>query len=170
MAQRRGRNSRRSSCDGGRPRKSGGFNLRSLLGSGAKSDADFLLADEAFVLSTESTSRDRMRVRWDIADEYYLYRDKVTVKTTASDVQLGSVSIPGGETQHDEYFGEQVVFHDQMIADVPVVAAAGVTEVPLEITYQGCADAGLCYPPIKKTVVVQLAATTAVGQLASRGS
>ncbi|MGB7739043.1 MAG: protein-disulfide reductase DsbD [Steroidobacteraceae bacterium] len=141
------------------PAKSGGFNLRSLLGSGAKSDADFLPADQAFVFSTESSSRDRVRLRWDIADDYYLYRDKVTVKTTATGVQLGSVSIPGGEQKHDEYFGEQVVFHDQMLADVPVVAAAGITEVPLEITYQGCADAGLCYPPIKKTVVVKLAST-----------
>ena len=145
---------------GATPAKSGGFNLRSLLGSGAKSDADFLPADRAFVFSAESTSRDRVRLRWDIADDYYLYRDKVTVKTTATDVQLGSVSIPGGEKQHDEYFGEQVVFHDQMLADLPVVAAAGVTEVPLEISYQGCADAGLCYPPIKKSVVVPLAATT----------
>ncbi|MGB7903753.1 MAG: protein-disulfide reductase DsbD, partial [Steroidobacteraceae bacterium] len=150
---------------GAAPAKSGGFNLRSLLGSGAKSDADFLPADQAFVFSTESTSRDRVRLRWDIADDYYLYRDKVTVKTTATDVQLGDVSIPGGERKHDEYFGEQVVFHDQMLADVPVVAAAGVTEVPLEITYQGCADAGLCYPPIKKTVVVKLAATTATASL-----
>ncbi len=142
------------------PAKGGGFSLRSLLGSGAKSDADFLLADQAFVLSAESGSRDRVRLRWDIADDYYLYRDKVTVKTAATDVQLGSVSIPGGEQKHDEYFGEQVVFHEQMLADVAVTAAAGVTEVPLEITYQGCADAGLCYPPIKKTVVVKLATTT----------
>jgi len=142
-------------------KQSDGFNLRSLLGSGAKSDADFLPADQAFVLSAESTARDRVRLRWDIADDYYLYRDKVKVRTAATDVQLGSASIPGGEKQHDEYFGEQVVFHEQMLADVPIVAAAGVTEVPLEITYQGCADAGLCYPPIKKTVVVKLASTTA---------
>jgi thiol:disulfide interchange protein DsbD len=141
-------------------KNTGDFDLRSLLGSGAKSDADFLPADQAFVLSTASTSRDRVQLRWDIADDYYLYRDKVTVKTVATDVQLGSLSIPGGEKKHDEYFGEQVVFHEQMLADVPVVAAAGVTEVPLEITYQGCADAGLCYPPIKKTVVVKLASTT----------
>jgi thioredoxin:protein disulfide reductase len=144
---------------GAAPAKSGGFSLRSLLGSGAKSDADFLPADQAFVLSTESPSRDRVRLRWDIADDYYLYRDKVTVKTTATGVQLGSVSIPGGEKQHDEYFGEQVVFHDQMLADVPVAVAADVTEVPFEVTYQGCADAGLCYPPIRKTVVVKLAST-----------
>jgi thiol:disulfide interchange protein DsbD len=140
------------------PAQSGGFSLRSLLGSGAKSDADFLPADQAFVLSAESTARDRVRLRWDIADDYYLYRDKVTVTTTAADVQLGDPSIPGGKTKHDEYFGEQVVFHGQMMADVPVAAAAGVTELPLQITYQGCADAGLCYPPIKKTVLVQLAA------------
>ena len=144
---------------GATPATSSGFNLRSLLGSGAKSDADFLPADQAFVFSTASTSRDRVQLRWDIADDYYLYRDKVTVRTTATDVQLGSVSIPGGERKHDEYFGEQVVFHDQMLADVPVVAAAGVAEVPLEVTYQGCADAGLCYPPIRKTVVVMLAST-----------
>jgi thiol:disulfide interchange protein DsbD len=144
---------------GATPATSSGFNLRSLLGSGAKSDADFLPADQAFVFSTASTSRDRVQLRWDIADDYYLYRDKVTVRTTATDVQLGSVSIPGGERKHDEYFGEQVVFHDQMLADVPVVAAAGVAEVPLEVTYQGCADAGLCYPPIRKTVVVMRAST-----------
>jgi thiol:disulfide interchange protein DsbD len=151
------------------PAKSGGFSLRSLLGSGAKSDADFLLADQAFVFSTASSSRDRVQLRWDIADDYYLYRDKVTVKTTATDVQLGSVSLPGGERKHDEYFGEQVVFHDQMLADVPVVAAAGVTEVPLEVTYQGCADAGLCYPPIKKSVVVKLASMTTPASLPVAG-
>ena len=144
------------------PSKKEGLNLRALFGSGAKSDADFLLADQAFVLSATSPARDRITLRWDVADDYYLYRDKFAVKTTATDAQLGKPSIPGGETKHDEYFGEQVVFHQEMVADVPVVAAAGVREVPLEITYQGCADAGLCYPPIKKTIVVQLASTQAV--------
>jgi thiol:disulfide interchange protein DsbD len=139
----------------------GSFNLRSLFGgSGAKSDADFLLADEAFIFSATSPARDRIQLRWDIADEYYLYRDKLTVSTTAPGVQLGRPTIPGGESKHDEYFGEQVVFHGQMLAQLPVVAAAGITEVPLTISYQGCADGGLCYPPIRKTVTVQLASTT----------
>jgi thiol:disulfide interchange protein DsbD len=142
-------------------KQGGGFNLRSLLGSGAKSDADFLPVDQAFVLTASSPARDRLRLHWVIADDYYLYRDKVTVRTTAADVQLGKPSIPGGETQHDEYFGEQVVFHGEMVADVGVSTAAGVTEVPIEVTYQGCADAGLCYPPTKKTFVVTLAAASA---------
>ena len=150
------------------PRRSDGFNLRSLLGgSGAKSDADFLPVDEAFVFSSSSPARDRIELRWDIADDYYLYRDKLKVSTTAKDVQLGKPTTPGGETQHDEYFGEQVVFHGEMLTQLPVVAAAGVTEVPLEISYQGCADAGLCYPPVRKTVTVQLASTAGVAPTAA---
>jgi len=150
--------------------KSGGLNLRSIFGSGAKSDADFLPVDQAFVLSAESTARDRIQLRWDIADDYYLYRDKVIVKTSATDVQLGKLSIPGGKSKHDEYFGEQVVFHGEMVATLPVAAAAGVTEVPLEISYQGCADAGLCYPPVKKTVIVQLASSAAVAAASASGN
>lgn len=150
------------------PRRSGGFNLKTLFGSsGAKSDADFLSADEAFIFSATSPARDRIQLRWDIADDYYLYRDKVTVRTPAQDVQLGKASIPGGERKHDEYFGEQVVFHGQMLAQIPVVAASGVTEVPLEISYQGCADEGLCYPPIRKTVTVLLASTATVADVAA---
>jgi len=151
------------------PPPGGGFNLRSLLGSGAKSDADFLTVDQAFTLAATSPARDRVRLHWVIADDYYLYRDKVTVKTTAADVQLGKPSIPGGETRTDEYFGEQVVFLGEMVADVGVSAAAGVTEVPIEVSYQGCAEAGLCYPPTKKTFVVTLAAAGAADAAASSG-
>jgi len=142
------------------PPSGGGF-LRGLFGSGAKSDADFLPVDQAFVFSAQSPSRDLVRLRWDIADDYYLYRDKTKITTRATDVQLGSPSIPGGKTEHDEYFGEQVVFYGEMVADVPVATAADVGEVTLEVTYQGCADAGLCYPPTKRTLVVQLGAAGA---------
>ncbi len=141
-----------------------GLSLRKLLGNGAKSDADFLPADQAFVFSATSPARDRVQLRWDIADEYYLYRDKVKVTTSAPGVQLGTPAIRGGETKHDEYFGEQVVFYGEMRADLSIVAAAGVTDVPLEVTYQGCADAGLCYPPLKKSIVVKLGATPLASQ------
>jgi thiol:disulfide interchange protein DsbD len=143
------------------PAASPGFSLRSLIGGGPKTDGDFLPVDRAFVMTAESPARDRIRLRWEIADGYYLYRDKTKVTTDAPDVQLGTPVIPGGKTQHDEYFGEQVVLHGEMVADVAVSAAAGVTEVPVTISYQGCADAGLCYPPQKKTVTVRLAAASA---------
>jgi thioredoxin:protein disulfide reductase len=142
---------------------SGGFNLRQLLGGkrGPKSESDFLPADQAFVFSASSPSPDRVVLRWDIADDYYLYRDKVKIQALDSGVQLGTPRMPPGETKHDEYFGEQVVYHSDMQADVPVVAAAGTREVPLEVVYQGCADAGLCYPPIHKRITVKLASASA---------
>jgi len=141
-----------------------GFSLRALLGrdSGAKSEADFLLPDQAFVFSASSPSRDVIRLRWDIADDYYLYRDKAKATTPTASVQLGKLAIPGGETQVDEYFGEQVVFHGEMRADLPVSAAADVQTVQVDVTYQGCADEGLCYPPIRKSVTVTLASATDV--------
>ncbi|HET7203078.1 MAG TPA: protein-disulfide reductase DsbD [Steroidobacteraceae bacterium] len=153
------------------PPRRKGLDLRSLLGggSGAKSDADFLPVDQAFVFSATSPARDLVRLRWDIADDYYLYRDKTKATTTTADVQLGQMSAPGGESQFDEYFGEQVVFRGEMLADLPVSAAQGVTELPIEVTYQGCADEGLCYPPTKKTVRVTLgsAANGSVASLAA---
>ena len=138
--------------------KGGGFNLKRLFGGGKLSEGDLLHVDQAFVLTATSDSPDRITLHWDIADGYYLYRDKVKVAVAAGDAQLGTPSIPGGEVQHDEYFGDQVVFFGRMDADVPVAAAAGSRDITLDVGYQGCAEAGLCYPPTHKTVQVQLAA------------
>ena len=63
----------------------GGFSLKRLFGGGPKSDGDFLPVDEAFVFSASSGSPDRITLRWDIADGYYLYRDKVKVTVAGAD-------------------------------------------------------------------------------------
>jgi thiol:disulfide interchange protein DsbD len=138
--------------------RGGGFNLKRLFGGGTQSESDLLPADQAFVLTATSDSPDRITLHWDIADGYYLYRDKVKVTVASGDAQLGPPMIPGGEVQHDDYFGDQVVFFDQMDADVPVAAVAGSRAVTVDVGYQGCAVAGLCYPPTRKTLQVQLAA------------
>jgi thiol:disulfide interchange protein DsbD len=150
-------------ADGSSPASGGGLSLKRLFGGGPKSDADFLPVDQAFVFSTSSTSRDRITLRWDIADDYYLYRDKVKVKVTGSDATLGTPLMPEGKIQYDEYFGEQVVYYGELIANVPVAAAAETREVPLEVSFQGCADAGLCYPPTTKKVIVTLASSVTDG-------
>ena len=136
----------------------GGFNLRRLLGREALQEGDLLPADEAFRLSASSDRSDRVTLRWQIADGYYLYRDKVQVTAPDGGVQPGRPSIPGGETKHDEYFGDQVVFFGEMVAEVPVAAARGARTANLQVVYQGCAEAGLCYPPIRKSVEVALGA------------
>jgi thiol:disulfide interchange protein DsbD len=135
-----------------------GFDLKRLLSGGAPSEGDFLPVDEAFRLTAVSESPDRVTLGWAIADGYYLYRDKTKVALAAGAAQIGQTSIPGGEPRKDDYFGEQVVFFDEMVANVPVAAAAGAQEITLKVTYQGCAEAGLCYPPTTKEVTVALAA------------
>jgi thioredoxin:protein disulfide reductase len=135
---------------------------------------DFLPPDEAFRFNALPEGSDRVRLNWEIADGYYLYRARIKVSTSASNVQLGTPQMPAGQVKNDEYFGRQEVYHHELIVTVPVVrAAGGLLELPLEVTYQGCADAGLCYPPIPKKVIVKLAgggATLGSGGSSSSGT
>ncbi|MFO1394553.1 MAG: protein-disulfide reductase DsbD [Steroidobacteraceae bacterium] len=147
--------------------ESKGFSLRRMLGREALQEGDLLPADEAFRLSASSEHSDRVTLRWQIADGYYLYRDKVKVSAPDGRAQPGTPAIPGGETKHDDYFGDQVVFFDDMTAEVPVAVAAGTRDVTLEVVYQGCAEAGLCYPPIHKTVNVTLGTGAPAGAAAA---
>ena len=148
------------------PKSRTGF-LKGLLGGGPKADGDFLPVDQAFVLSASSPSPDRIAIRFEIADDYYLYRDKTKVVARGAPAELGDPRMPQGEVQHDEYFGEQVVYRDAFVAEIPVAAAAGTREIPLEVSYQGCADAGLCYPPTRKQLTVTLAAAAPVAAAAA---
>jgi thiol:disulfide interchange protein DsbD len=138
-----------------------GFSLKRLLGGGPATDGDFLPMDQAFVFSASSSSPDRVTLRWEIADGYYLYRDKVKVAIVGNTATPGSLQMPQGTRHEDEYFGEQVVYYGELLANVPVSARPGTRELELDVSYMGCADAGLCYPPTTKRVSVALGASSA---------
>lgn len=106
------------------------------------SQDDFLSAEQAFSLSV---SRDdgTLIAEWDIAPEYYLYRHRFSVETEDGPVD---VKLPKGETIEDDYFGRSEVYHHQ----VALRAALGDAE-QVTLTWQGCAEAGLCYPPQHRT-------------------
>lgn len=110
-------------------------------------DDEFLPPDEAFRMSI-AHSDETFVARWEIADEYYLYRDKIKIKSPQGGV---STRVPPGLRLTDEFFGETDVFRH--FVEVPFTPrfAAGDDAV-VDLTYQGCADAGLCYPPITKQV------------------
>jgi thiol:disulfide interchange protein DsbD len=133
--------------------------IDAVLGaSKAKSSGDeFLPPDEAFRFDAIPDGPDHVRLIWQIADGYYLYRTRVKAATTSDKAQLGALEMPTGETKSDEYFGKQEIYHHELVAGVPV-ARASATELalPLQVTYQGCATAGLCYPPITKEIMVSL--------------
>jgi thioredoxin:protein disulfide reductase len=127
------------------------------LGQGSSGEGNFLPADRAFRVFAEAQGPDSIRLSWEIAPGYYLYRDRLKVAASGA-VQLGQLVLPRGQSKTDEYFGTQQVYHDELVAMLPVARAASATAltVPLRVTYQGCADAGLCYPPITKTVSISL--------------
>jgi thiol:disulfide interchange protein DsbD len=133
--------------------------IDAVLGaSKAKSGGDeFLPPDEAFRFDAIPDGPDHVRLIWQIADGYYLYRTRVKAATTSDKAQLGALEMPTGETKSDEYFGKQEIYHHELVAGVPVArASAAELALPLQVTYQGCATAGLCYPPITKEIMVSL--------------
>ena len=138
---------------------------------GASGEDEFLDPDVAFVLSAAAAGPDAVEARWDIADGYYLYRDKFRFRPAeGSGVTLGEAGFPKGTIKDDEYFGPMEVYYGSVAAHVPVAGAAGGDAVDVDVTYQGCAEAGLCYPPITRTVSLLLpAALAATGGGAAPG-
>lgn len=125
-------------------------------------EGDFLPPDQAFEFSGEVTGPNQLHLRWVIADGYYLYKSRISVRTDSTEVQFGQPDLPKGDIKTDEYFGTQEVYHQQVEADVPFSRASPhAGTVKAKITYQGCADAGFCYAPITKVLDLELPAADA---------
>jgi len=148
----------------------------SALSKWLQEEDDFLPVDQAFQLTTEIGSDGAILARWEMPDGYYLYRHRFDFQTRplegegATSVKLGEAEIPPGKHKVDEYFGEVEVYYQEAQARVPVASGSGAVEVG--ISYQGCADAGLCYPPETKWVALNLSgpADGAASATAASGS
>ena len=115
-------------------------------------ETDFLPPDVAFRVAARIDG-DVLKVRWVIADGYYLYRQKIEVKAESPDLVVATPVLPPGVVKTDPYLGTQQVYMQQVEAAVPYSRLdAGAHPVQIKVTYQGCAEAGLCYPPITKVV------------------
>jgi thiol:disulfide interchange protein len=116
-------------------------------------DIELPPVDEVFVLSAQATSRDRIEIRWKIADGYYLYRHRTSVKSDAA-FTGAKLALPGGDKHRDEFFGDVETYRQQLVGSLTGVPASGATTATLTVKYQGCADAGICYPPQTRTLKV----------------
>lgn len=129
-----------------------------------KSEPVFLEPERAFVFSAEVAAAGSISAQWQIADGYYLYRDKFTfrLQEAPAGVALAAAVFPQGDFKDDEFFGRMEVYHRQVEALLPVTRSqdsqAAQAAVVLEVGYQGCADQGFCYPPMKRTVTLELPA------------
>lgn len=112
------------------------------------SKIEFLPVDEAFVLSARRTDR-QLVLRWDMPDGYYLYRHAFAVADDYAG--LGQPVIPAGQPKVDEYFGDSEVYYGRVELTVPFHAPA-TRSARVHVTYQGCADYGLCYPPQRRLI------------------
>ena len=100
----------------------------------------------------------RVILSWQIADGYYLY--KIQFKTVVKQAEIGLPVFPVAEQVEDEFFGLSDVFRGQLDVTYPIVSS--VQDGIVKIRYQGCADAGLCYPPTTKEVYLSQVGTASV--------
>jgi thiol:disulfide interchange protein DsbD len=126
---------------------------------GVESNAsDFLPPDVAFRASAR-VDGNVVRVRWIIADGYYLYRRRIEIKAESPDLAISAPVLPKGVLKSDPYLGTQEIYQQQVEATVPYTRFdAGAHPLQIKVIYQGCAEAGLCYPPISKVLFPEQAA------------
>jgi thiol:disulfide interchange protein DsbD len=121
----------------------------------------FLPADQVFRVGATAAGPNAIRLDWWIRGGYYLYRSRL--KVSAGDgVALGALQLPTGLIKIDPYFGREEIYRNAVSGTVPVPDGQG-RSLSLQVSYQGCADAGLCYPPITKTLTVALPAAGSTG-------
>jgi len=147
----------------------GGFLMKLLLATllaasltpATASSEDYLAPEAAFRFSAVMVDAGTLQITYAIADGYYMYRDRFHFK--ADGVTLGQPDFPHGKVKYDENFQKEVeTYRHSVSIRIPVEAAASGAAFKLISTAQGCADKGLCYPPMDTAVEMS---TSAVGKL-----
>ena len=125
------------------------------LGRRVKGADALLSADEAFQLLAVRLDGDGLRLSWLIAPGYYLYRHRLAAEAVdgaAAPAPL-ALQLPAGRPAHDEHFGDVEIYTTALDARLPLAPGTAVPK-RLKLRWQGCAEAGVCYPPVTRTVDV----------------
>ncbi len=132
--------------------------LSSSLGIGDEQN-EILEPDVAFQFGYKFKNN-TVSTHWEIAPDHYMYRNKFKIRVKeGAGVKVGSVTYPKGDIKNDEFFGRIEVYHHKTDASIPLINSTDKAVLTkLQITYQGCAEkTGICYPPIHKTVEINVA-------------
>jgi len=146
--------------------------LLTFFGAAQAEQPDYLTPQEAFKLNTAVEDADNIRLTWQIAEGYYLYRNKIKFTSQTPGITLGEARFPAGKNKHDEFFGDVEIYRHSVSIQLPIQRAADAGDtLVLATVSQGCADAGLCYPPQKQNVTLTLPPTSgpALGGLGNLG-
>jgi thiol:disulfide interchange protein DsbD len=128
-----------------------------LAASGGWADEEFLPVEQAFPVVARADGPGAVRVRWEVASGYYLYRDKLRFASQTPGILAGKPELPNAETKRDAFFGEVPIYRGPLEILLPIERLAGSGNgLDLEVRFQGCADAGFCYPPHRRTLNLAL--------------
>ncbi len=128
-------------------------------GNAIAADADNLLpVEQAFKVEAKAADRSALQFDFKIADDYYLYRERVKVKSNDAGVTLGALDLPAGEKKHDEFLGDVEVYHHGFTATQHLTVPADAGKVSIELRYQGChqVEPKICFPPQKVNLSIDL--------------
>ncbi len=126
-----------------------------LSGFGLASAQDVLPPEEAFPYSIDATT-DELVMEFEIQEGYYLYRERFDFASQTDSVTLGSAILPTGEIHEDEFFGVVETYRGSLEVRIPYQRTAAADAMDFQLTAQGCADIGLCYPPQRWVSAVAL--------------
>lgn len=126
--------------------------------------------DQAYQFSARAVDAGMLEVVWKIADNYYMYREKIHFKAEPASIKLGEPQFPQGKLKDDEFFGRVETYRGELRVRVPVTAPGDVSSITLKATSQGCWDQGVCYPPVPQETVINLADAGKAGTPAATAS
>ena len=121
-------------------------------------DVRLLPPEQAFRYSARVLDDRMLEARFTIADGYYLYRDKLRFALAAGESSLGAPELPPGKTKHDEFFGTVETYRGTVVVRIPMAGVVAGQTIELTAESQGCADAGVCYPPSRQKLTLAIPA------------
>ena len=133
----------------------------------AVTEADLLPVDEAYPLSIEAVDADSVRIRWGVADGYYLYRHRMAATSATPGITLAPLQLTAGLKHRDEFFGDVETYRKAVTVTVPFDNPDNLAALELNLKYQGCADIGICYPPQTKRLRIPLPSAAASANTAA---
>jgi len=122
-------------------------------------ESDLLEPEQAFKFSARVLDAGTIEIRYQIANGYYLYREKFKFSAEPAGITLGPAQFPAGKIKQDEYFGKMETYRQNISIKLPLTRSDSAAQtVTLKVTSQGCADIGVCYPPYTQTAQLAMPA------------
>jgi thiol:disulfide interchange protein DsbD len=119
----------------------------------------FLPPEQAFIVTALATSDNNIAVTWQIAEGYSVYRNNLRLVSNTDNISVAELIFPDGQVKHDEILGDIEHYHQRLTVQAAIKNPRHLSTLVLDIHYQACSDQGVCYPPQKKLLTLDVPAT-----------